>query len=129
MRTTLAISFVAVAFLTAACTTEAESVNKNLTKDADNFKITRRVTALNTRTGVELLRVEGKCSVEAENAAKATVLCKTDEGEYLRHGVLRSNDITMVWEQLQSSDTSASNYRFVLRPGALVPEVVVRPSK
>jgi hypothetical protein len=111
------------------CDPEAKDVNKNLTKDADNFKISRRVTILNTRTGAELVKVEGKCSVTVNNALAATVLCKTDAGSYVRHGFTRSNDTLMVWEQLEPSDTSASHYRFVLRPGAVVPSVEVRPAK
>jgi hypothetical protein len=116
----------AAALIVTGCTSEAADVNKNLTKDADNFKITRRVTIVNTRSGAELVKVEGKCSVTVDNALSATVLCKTDDGEFVRHGFTRSTDTLMVWEQLEASDTSASHYKFVLRPSALVPEVVVR---
>jgi hypothetical protein len=113
--------------LLSGCTTEAKDVNKNLTKDADNFKIERRVSLINTRTNMPIVVVEGKCSVETQDSLSATVLCKTDDGKYVRHGFLRSTDTTMVWEQLQASDTSAAHYRFVYRSGGV--DVSVAPNK
>lgn len=43
---------------------ESETVNYNIRREADNFKVTRRVVALNTRTNEPLFAVEGKrCNV------------------------------------------------------------------
>jgi hypothetical protein len=126
------VAFSAAVLLLSGCsgmgTPEAEDVNKNLTQDADNFKIFRKVSLLNTRTNAEMVRVEGRCSVEVNDALSATVLCKTDDGKYVRHGMTRSTDTVMVWEQLEASDTSASHYQFTLRPGALVPNIQVNPT-
>lgn len=129
-KTTAAfLALIAAALLLTGCsswtTPEAEDVNKNLTQDADNFKIFRVVSLINTRTDKELVRVEGRCSVEVNDSLSATVLCKTDDGKYVRHGMTRATDTVMVWEQLEASDTSASHYQFTLRPGALIPEVKV----
>ena len=128
-RKLIVIPVVLAAVFLAGCDDEAKDVNKNLTRDADNFKITRRVTVVNTRSGAELLHIEGRCSVEVSDPLKATVLCKTDSGQYVKHGVTRSTDTLMVWEQLEASDTSASHYKFVLRPMAVVPDVTINTTK
>ena len=42
-------------------------VNYNLKNDANNFKIRRKVVALNTRTNEPLFTVEGYISLETDN--------------------------------------------------------------
>lgn len=42
---------------------KASRVNWNIREDANNFKITRKVVALNTRTNDPLFTVEGKISL------------------------------------------------------------------
>ena len=129
MNKTIILGAVAAVLLTAGCTTEAADVDKNLTKDADNFKIARRVIFTNGITDRELLRVEGYCSVDPGDAEKMSVKCKDNSGKYVKHFLGKSDNVFWTVEQLEASDTSASRYRFVLRPGSLVPDVDVKQSK
>lgn len=117
---------VAVAVLAlAGCSKEAEDVNKNLATDGDNFKIARRVTFVNGITDKVMLEITGRCSVDMADPARYGVTCKTDDGKYVKHLLGKSDNVTVVVEQVLASDTSASRYRFVLRPEALVPDVDV----
>jgi acyl-coenzyme A thioesterase PaaI-like protein len=59
----------------AACSTEADTVNKNLDKDAEKFKIERRIQFVNGITGQILLTIEGRCSNEYDGP-KVDVTCK-----------------------------------------------------
>ena len=45
---------------------ESDTANHNLRVDANNFKISRKVVALNTRTNEPLFSVEGKISIETD---------------------------------------------------------------
>jgi hypothetical protein len=130
VKRTLAVLAVATGVLMAAgCTKEADDVNKNLATDADNFKVARTVTFLNGITDKEMLRITGYCSVDMSDPARYGVTCKTDGGKYVKHLLGKSDNVTVVVEQNEATDTSASHYRFVLRPGALVPDVDVEPTK
>ena len=57
-------------------------VNYNLKNDANNFKIRRKVVALNTRTNEPLFTVEGYISLETDNDGDLNVTIRTGEDEY-----------------------------------------------
>lgn len=128
-RKLIAVAAIGATLLVAGCTSEAADVDKNLTKDADNFKVARRVVFTNGITDRELLTVEGFCSVDPGDAVRMSVKCKTDDGKYVKHFLGKSDNVFWTVEQLEPSDTSASHYRFVLRPGSLVPKVDVNKAQ
>ena len=115
----------AAALALSACQDEAQDVDKNLTQDADNFKITRKITFVNGITDRELLVVTGKCSVDPGDAYKMSVKCKTDDGKYVKHFLGKSDNVFWTVEQTEASDTSASHYQFTIRPAAIIPNVKV----
>lgn len=110
----------------AGCSKESEDVNKNLSTDADNFKIARTVTFVNGITDKVILQIEGFCSVDPGDSNRMTVTCKDDQGKYIRHALGKSDNVFWFYEQTQAAEVSKSHYRFVVRPEALIPEVVVR---
>ena len=112
-----------------ACTSEAESVNENLSKDADNFKIARKVTFVNGITDRVILEVQGLCSVDPGDGNRMMVTCKDNRGLYVRHSMGKSDNVIWVVQQLEATNTSTSAYRFVVRPDSLIPEVSVESSK
>lgn len=107
----------------AACTKEADDVNKNLSTDADNFKIVRTVVFVNGITDKTLLEITGKCSVDPGDGRRMTVLCKTDSGEYLRHALGQSDNVFWFYRQEEAANVSKSHYRFTVRPESLIPAV------
>ncbi|MCD5310966.1 beta-sandwich lipoprotein [Kineosporia babensis] len=113
----------------AACSTEAESVNENLNKDADNFKVARKITFVNGITDKVILEAQGLCSVDPGDANRMFVTCKNDDGKYVRHSLGKSDNVFWFVEQLEATDTSTSAYRFVVRPDSLIPEASVESSK
>lgn len=50
----------------AACANDSETVSHNLSQDADNFKVHRRVVFFNGITDKYLLSIEGYCSITDE---------------------------------------------------------------
>ena len=55
-------------FVLTGCS-KASRVNHNIREDANNFKITRKVVALNTRTNDPLFTVEGKISLDSTSCS------------------------------------------------------------
>lgn len=109
----------------AGCTKEADDVNKNLAIDADNFKVARKVTFVNGITDKVMLEIQGLCSVDLSDPARYSVTCKGNDGKYLRNFLGKSDNVTVLVEQLEATNTSTSHYRFVLRPESLIPEAQV----
>ena len=117
----IALFAVFALFGVAACSTEADTVNNNLSKDAESFKIQRRISFINGITGAELLRVEGRCSYETPGHT-VEAICKV-KGGYVRHAMILSDNVTAVIEQTLPGDVDPNHYKFVFRPQTLIPDV------
>lgn len=124
--TTLAAAALAGAFLLTACD-DADVVNKNISKDADNFKVVRQVVFMNGITDEYMLSVEGFCQVERQGSdgrpPQVTVTCKTGDDEYKRHHLGLSDNVTYFVEQVEASSVSADHYRVTYKPTAIIPNL------
>lgn len=89
---------------------KADRVNFNIKQDADNFKVTRRVIALNTRTNEPLFSVEGKISINTDDDGDLNVTIKTDEDSYKLFYAHLSKDITYTSVQIDVSDVDPYAY-------------------
>lgn len=81
---------------------KASRVNWNIREDANNFKITRKVVALNTRTNDPLFTVEGKISLNSDDDGDLNVTIKTGKGKYKLFYAHLSNDVTYTCIQTEA---------------------------
>ena len=90
----------------------ATTVSHNLSREADEFKVKRRITFINLRTGEYLFQATGNCSVKGglENVNNELELICRIAGE-----------TTYVVEQLEYNDVSRYDYEFIFRPQAILP--------
>lgn len=108
-----------------ACSTEADTVNHNLSKDAESFKVQRKIVFINGITDKELLRVEGRCSYEIDGSTFEAI-CKVGKQKYVRHAMALSDNVTAVVEQTLANELDPNHYKFVFRPQTLIPEVDIQ---
>ena len=122
MKKLVSTSIVASVCLLFAGCSDAEVVSHNLSKDADMFKIERRVIFYNGVTGDYMLSIEGKCSIEPENK-KLAVTCKVGDGKYKKHYLGLSDNVTYFVEQLEEKNVSAYHYKVIFKPQAIIPDI------
>lgn len=125
LRTATLAAVLAGSFGLAACSTEADTVDHNTKKDAESFKVQRKITFFNGITDKEMLRVEGRCSYEVDGT-QFTVICKTGKQSYVRHTLVRSDNVSAIVEQTLPNEVDPNHYAFVFRPQTLIPEVDVQ---
>lgn len=118
----LLIALAAAGFAFTACSTDADVASENVSKAAEQFEVPRLVTGLNGITDEVILEVEGRCSFE-DWTTRFDVICKLDDGTFVKHVLGRSDNVTYVVEQLHGIDASTSQYRFVVKPSALIPDL------
>lgn len=106
----------------AGCSSDADVASQNLSKAAEQFEITRRIVAINGVTDKYLLVVEGRCSIEFPDD-RAEIICKLDDGSFVKHFVHLSDNVTVMAEQTNGTDVSTDQYRVIFKPEALVPNV------
>ena len=96
----------------AGCT-QAEKASANLSKEADNFNVVRQLTVVNCIGGDVLFQMTGKMSITADTADnQLEVIVEDENGNYQKHFVGLSDNVTYVVEQKQYQDVS--NYRYTL---------------
>lgn len=120
-----AIILAAVAALgLSACVPEADVASHNLSKDADNFKIDRRIVFYNGITDTYMLTLEGRCSLgNNDSPGQLTVTCKTGPDAFKKHFLGLSDNVTYFVEQLEPADVSVYHYKVTFRPQVIVPDV------
>ncbi len=102
----------------------ADTVKYNISKEADEFKVKRRITFVNLRDGQYLFQMTGNCSVKGganSSSNELEVICRIGEDKYQKHMLYIANETTYVVEQLEYSDVSKYDYEIVFRPEAIVP--------
>lgn len=106
---------------------DADVVSQNISKDADYFKINRRVVFYNGITGEYMLTIEGKCSLGNNDPAnKLTVTCKVGEDKYKKHFLGLSDNVTYFVEQIESANVSDYHYKVVFKPAAIIPDIDIK---
>lgn len=128
MKKPIALALIATLIL-GGCT-EADTVSENLSKSADSFEVERRVVFFNGITDKYLLTIEGLCTLgEGKTAKSLTVTCKTGEGEYKKHFLGLSDNVSFFVEQTDSENVDPYHYRVVFRPEAIVPDIDLQTSE
>lgn len=110
----------------AGCSTDASVASHNLSKAADNFEILRRVVFYNGITGDYMLSIEGFCSLDASGGTKVAITCKTGAGQYKKHFLGLSDNVTYFIEQVDGAAASTAHYRVVFKPSVILPNIDVR---
>ena len=105
----------------------ADTVKYNISKEADEFKVKRRITFVNLRDGQYLFQLTGNCSVKGgadSSTNELEVICRIGDDKYQKHMLYIANETTYVVEQLEYSDVSRYDYEIVFRPEAIVPVTI-----
>lgn len=109
----------------AGCSNEADTVNENLSKDADNFQVLRRVVFYNAIKGEYIMTVEGYCSVDPGDGVRMGVTCKVGD-QYKRNAMGKSDNVMWMYEQLGTSGVSKDHYKVIFRPQTIIPDIEAR---
>ena len=112
----LAIIGMSVTALT-GCETEATRVSYNLSQEADNFNDVRQITVINCLQGDVLFQMTGKISITADRADNQLEIIVEDEnGEYKKHFIGLSDNVTYVVEDITSGDVDKYKYTLNFNP-------------
>ena len=104
------------AFCAAIGCTEADQVSSNISKQADNFNVTRKLTVLNARTDTVLLELTGTFALKNNTSNELEVIIETAEGKYQKDYVYL-NDYTMyVVEDISGSEVDKYHYEINFLP-------------
>ena len=101
---------------------EASKVSHNLSLEADNFNDVRQVTVINCLQGDVLFQMTGKMSITADTSDnQLEVVVEDEKGEYKKHFIGLSDDVTYVVEDITAGDVSKYKYTLNFNPEMWIP--------
>ena len=123
----LSLTTAAGLLLLTGCVNDADIASQNLSTDADNFKVQRKVTFINTVTDEVLYTVEGNFAIVADTSDnQLEITAKTGNDEFQKHFLGLSPTTVYIVEQLEWQEANKHNFKITINPSALIPEVEVR---
>ena len=101
---------------------EASKVSHNLSLEADNFNDVRQVTVINCLQGDVLFQTTGKMSITADTFDnQLEVVVEDEKGEYKKHFIGLSDNVTYVVEDITAGDVSKYKYTLNFNPEMWIP--------
>ena len=121
--------FIAVGLVAAlvGCARDADVASQNLSEAADNFQVARRIVFYNGISGEYMLTIEGLCALgNKDTSRQLTVTCKVGAGEYKKHFLGLSDNVTYFVEQVEGQAVNTYRYVVVFKPASIIPDVRVK---
>lgn len=122
-----AAALLCAATITVSCLsgcTQADRVNQNLSKEADNFNVSRRLVAINTRTDKPILEVMGNFSISNNSANELAITVEVEQGIYKKHYVYLNEWVTYTVEDISGAFVDKYHYEVNFLPEMIVPFTV-----
>ena len=108
MKKKLVIFMFLLVLVLTACSAK-DTVSQNISRDADEFRIVRRVVFYNSITDTYMMEMVGNIAIDIGRDGVIEVIAKIGPNEYQKHYLGLSDNVTYTVEQIGTSD--ASEYR------------------
>lgn len=123
----LLIALFMMIYLTGCVETEAGIVSQNVSQEADNFNVLRRLAVINSRTDKVEFELIGAFSLQVDHSdGQIEVICEMEDGTYKKH-IIGLNENTMyVVEDLGGAAVNKYKYQVNYIPESIIPFEIVQ---
>lgn len=109
------------------CARDSDVASRNISNDADNFKVLRKITFINTESGEVLYTVEGNMSIKADTGDnQLEITAKTGKDKFQKHILGLSPKTVYIVQQQEWQHTNQYNFKITWKPSTVVPDVEIR---
>jgi hypothetical protein len=121
----LAILIIAIAAIVifAGCNErQSDRVSYNVSLEADNFNVIRRLTVINARTDKPTFELVAAFSISVDAGDnQLEVICETGPGEYKKHFIGLNQWTLYVVEDISGANVSKYHYEVNFLPEMIIP--------
>lgn len=110
------ITILLMVSLSSCTNTQAQNVSYNLSQEADNFNIRRKITVINLRTDTMLYTMEGNFSIDRTNAGAIDLIGENPGKTYYKHFIRLPDEVTYIVEDLGSTGVNRYAYEVNFNP-------------
>lgn len=104
-----------------ACGTQAERVSYNISQQADNFNVTRRLAVINIRTDAPVFELIGNFSLDNNASNELEVTVEVSPGVYKKHFVYLNEWTMYVVEDVSGANVENYHYEVNFLPEMFIP--------
>lgn len=114
---TILVIVAVIAALSLTGCKEADRVSHNISQEADNFNVVRRLTVINCRSDKVTLQLTGTFSIHKNNDTnELEVTCELPDGKYTKHFVYLNEWTCYTVEDLSGSTVDKYSYELNFLP-------------
>lgn len=120
VKVRLILILVSVFFALTGCT-EVNRVSSNLSQEADNFNVTRRIVVMNARTDTVLFELIGNFSLQNNNSNELEIVCEVSNNVYKKHFIYLNENTIYVVEDVSGAYVDKYHYEVNYIPEMIQP--------
>lgn len=106
------------------CTRQSTRVACNISKEADNFNVTRRLEVINARTDKPMFELIGNFAIANNDTNELEVTVEIGQGVYKKHLVYLNNWTIYVVEDVSGAYVDKYHYEVNFLPEMIVPVTI-----
>lgn len=119
---TLAVLMVLLATICFVGCTEVDQVSHNVSQEADNFNVIRRLTVINSRTDKAEFELVAAFSLQVDSTDnQLEIICETGKGEYKKHFIGLNDETMYVVEDISGAEVDKYHYEVNFLPEQILP--------
>lgn len=100
---------------------ESDKVSYNISQEADNFNVTRRLVVINARTDKPLFELVGNFALSNNDENELEVVCQTGKNEFKKHYIYLNEYTIYTVEDLGGASVNKYKYEVNFLPEAIQP--------
>ena len=100
---------------------QAERVSHNVSQQANNFNVTRRLAVINARTDKPVFELIGNFSLQNNSMNELEIIVETEQGVYKKHFVYLNEWTIYVVEDVSGAYVDKYHYEVNFLPEMLIP--------
>lgn len=102
--------------------TDANTVSANISREADNFNVTRRLVVINGRTDTIIFSLVGNFSLTVDQEEnQLEVIAEVRDGVYRKHFIGLSDELMYFIEDVGDNEVSKYRYEVEFMPEKVIP--------
>lgn len=121
MKKILSLILIVLTILTLTACRESERASYNISKQADNFNVTRRLAVINARTDKPVFELIGNFSLSNNTTNELEIIVEAERGVYKKHYVYLNEWTIYVVEDVSGAYVSPYHYEVNFLPEMFIP--------
>ena len=121
---TILVCMMPLACVLCGCQRQSDRVAYNISKEADNFNVTRRLAVINARTDEPVFELIGNFAISNNSTNELEITVEVGQGVYKKHMVYLNEWTIYVVEDVSGAYVDNYHYEVNFLPEMIIPVTI-----